>query len=236
MRRMSFGVLVLLACVLAGCAASPPVEATPSHMVHPLASMPPKIKLGNEGWRPTKPLPRIELTDEEKAHYRKTYLEGLGDDEHPVNVDELPELVTYISRDELGSVMHECLRQAGWESKVSLGGAGLEIQAPPEQWPQITQVQIECQAMYTIDPRRLKWWAEVNPTRAEGEIYYEYYQGFLSQCLARFGYQLKLPSKEVYIAEFMARKGTDVGYPSDDKRVRVACPDDPPEEVMLGGP
>ncbi len=51
--------LPLVFVLVAGCAASPSGEVSPSYAASPLASLPPKLKLGNEGWKPSKPLPQV---------------------------------------------------------------------------------------------------------------------------------------------------------------------------------
>ncbi len=84
--RSAFGSLVSLLLVLVvGCAASPSGEVSPSYSVSPLASLPPKVKRGNEGWKPSKPLPNLKMSEEEKARYRKEYLESFGFGERTVD-------------------------------------------------------------------------------------------------------------------------------------------------------
>ncbi len=237
MKNRSRHILILVFVFLSGCAADSSGEVSPSYAASPLASMPPKVKLGNEGWKPSKPLPNYDLSDEEKAHYRKVYLEGKGDDEHPVDVSKLPDLVTYVSLEESGSVMSVCLRQAGWESEVTSGGRGINMDIPPGQEEQVRQAELACEAMYTPDPRILKLAKKGPAPREILEAYYEYHSGFLSECLARYGYQLKVPAKEVFIASQSSLDAdVDFGYPENDWEVSVACPESPPSEALLGSP
>ncbi len=164
-------------------------------------------------------------------------LESFGDDEHPVDVSKLPALVAYVSLYDRAPVLSECLRQAGWESKVTDGGLGLAMDVPSGQESQVWEAQLACEAMYTVDARHLKLSFEGKPTRAMLEAYYEYESGFLRECIARFGYTLKLPTKEVYIARHTSGDDVvDTGYPMNDPEVVVACPQDPPDDVLCGGP
>ncbi len=96
--------------------------------------------------------------------------------------------------------------------------------------------ELACFAMYTPDPRSLRL-AESGPSREIAEAYYEYDTGFLAKCVARFGYQLKIPAKEVHIAKEMSpSEDLDIGYPESDAEVAVACPRSPPDEAIFGGP
>ncbi len=228
-------ILPLAFVLVAGCTTASSGGASPTYAASPLASLPPKPKLGNEGWRPSKPMPHVVLSDEEKEHYRRIHLESLIDEEYPVDVDKLPPVVAYLSFHEVGTVMAACLKQAGWEAKPSQAGTVYEASVPPDQRPKFNEAKLACEAMYPIDPRYVKGWQE-GPNRALAETLYEYNRDFLAKCVARYGYKLKLPSKEVYIANLLGHGPHDTGYPDDDERVAVACPYEPPAEAVFGGP
>lgn len=165
------------------------------------------------------------MSEDEKLRQRATTL-----DEHRISYGvapfEYPSLRRWIAIDEIASVMVPCLRERGFVVSGVPGGNGVTGAAPGSQNEAYGRAYVECEAMYTVDPRL----STVNPSPAQKGIIYDYYAEFVIPCVRSQGMTIPdLPSREVWVANPQVLEGYPFGTDLQD-----TCPIIVPPEAFLG--
>ncbi len=157
---------------------------------------------------------RLEALDEQRRSY------GLAQMEYP-------QLVRWIHTEEIASVMVPCLTEKGFVVTANASGTGYTGPVPSAQNQAFATAVLECEAMYSVDPR-LHF--DGNDPERIGLVY-DYWSEFLIPCVRELGYEMAdLPTKPVWIADPQPL----ADYPFGDAQVSTTCPYNAPSVALLG--
>lgn len=219
---------VVASAVLLGivaCASSPAPQ--PSSTDAPSAT-----NVAWEQWRPSTSVRLPQLSAAESSSLRDAWLASMAS---YVDIDPstLPGLVRWVSPDEVPQVIAACLRDKGWpataepDSSISINGVS------DSQARAFDVASLECDAMYSVDPRFLR----PDPV-VTAEILWEYNDTFLIPCLRERGYEPDepLPTKEVFAQRttpWYAHPEAGLGV-AEHNALKAACPVAPPAAALTG--
>ena len=186
-------------------------------------------------WRPAVTVPPVKLTEAEAQARRETYLRAMADQtqqRYPqVKIDEFPALVRWISPDEVGPVLADCLTGAGFPATSADDRRGYGVDSQAGQESALALAEFECFAQFTVDARVL---GEV-PSGWK-EVLWEYSSEFLVPCMAERGYEPEepLPTREVYIRDMGWEAHPPTLTADQRNELSVACPASPPFAALTG--
>ena len=147
------------------------------------------------------------------------------------------EFERYITPEEYGEVMVECLSDQGIPVRHSGDGGVLFGDIPPDQALMQREAVYRCQVRFPTDPMY-----EKPLTSEQLRILYDYFVGELTECLGAEGYETwPAPSLSMFMAAYSTHPWSP--YPMHDPRLRheaewyrlsSACPQIPPLSVLYG--
>ncbi|MFT3860046.1 hypothetical protein [Micropruina sp.] len=140
--------------------------------------------------------------------------------------------IRWIYPEEVGTIVVQCLRDAGFAATSSSDGRGFTANAGSEsQVPALNLAWYRCSALYPTDPRAsLTVW-----NQAQREVAYEYLTESLIPCLRGLGAEpAQAPSRAVYLSDPDRWEYPDAGSQAARELWARECPLDPPTAIMLG--
>ncbi len=142
------------------------------------------------------------------------------------------EAVRWIYPEEVGSVVVDCLREAGFSASPTADGRGFKADAGTEaQIPVLRMAWYRCSAMYPMDPRTL----HTSWTTAQKSVTYAYLTEALIPCLNDLGITgLDAPSRSVFLADPASWQYPDPGNGRTMDLWTHTCPPNPPSRAILG--
>ncbi len=219
-----WGVLVAAICLLVGTACTDggaPPPSTPGISSSPLVPQ----------WVPSKPLPRATMSESERDTLNRKRLARLAELRGIANPPQV-DPVRWIYPEEVGTVVVECLRDAGFGATSSADGRGFTVDAGSQsQMASLNLAWYRCSAMYPTDPRAsMDVWNE-----AQRRAAYEYLTTSLIPCLKHIGAE---PAQAPSIAVYLSDPGR-WEYPDPGNQARMElwtrdCPPNPPTRAILG--
>lgn len=208
----------------AGCTASEsPTAVAPSTtmvvgpQIEPNPVQPPQ-------WKPRHPLAPVVMTESEKLERRQQELDRQAAS-YGLQPWAYPDLVRWIVPEQTASVMVPCLKQKGFVAEPSsTDGRGYKSNtgSQDEAWG---RADVECQAMYSVDPRLLG-----EPSPDQKNLVYDYWIEFLVPCLKKHGINPTVPSREV----FVSTPTPMAEYPFGNDVIEKECPYGAPSQALLG--
>lgn len=182
-------------------------------------------------WRPAGTEARLpQVSSKEAATLRDRWLSARAA-ELGVDKGSVPPLVRLVSPDETAEVTAACMREKGFDAKISPDGM-VEVNRPDSQAAAEELASFECDAMFTVDARFL-----VPGTSGLAEILWEYNRDFLIPCIEEQGYEIleSLPSKEAFVSG-TPWQGNPAEILAKDERsaLLAACPNQPPAAAFTG--
>jgi hypothetical protein len=147
-------------------------------------------------------------------------------------------LIRVIAPDELNTVWSDCMREAGFDVRITFdGGQGPPEDLPAEQAEAYKLADYVCYAQYPVDQSMYRPYGE-----EQYRILYDYYTGVLIPCLEREGWAVPpAPTYEVFRDSFDTDQWTpydavDVASLSMEQWEALArtCPQSPSDEVLFG--
>lgn len=205
----------LAACLLCACTGAQQ-SVTPSLVPTPATTT---------TWRPSQPLPRVWMSEDEKESAR---IAALDDERRSYGLPEMqyPSLVRWVYREEIASVMVPCLADKGFVVTAQPSGTGVTGGIPSAQNQAFALATLACKAMYSIDPR-----LDAFPSEAQKELVFDYWSESVIPCeRAHGGTMADLPSRATWLANPLPMED----YPFGNPKIETACPYNVPSQLWLG--
>lgn len=210
--------------ILTGCTAAPaePTVETPGWPASPSSEW--------AAWRPVVGVTPVRLSEAEAEARRIEHLAALA--EHSgLTIGEPPPLVRWVSPDEFGPAMADCLTSAGFPATSNADRRGYQVDSQAEQGSALTLAEFDCTAKFTIDARLLGG----GPAGWES-VLWEYANDFLVPCMAEHGYQPQevLPTRDVFIRDPVWEAYPSTLTATQREQLSVECPASPPFAALVG--
>lgn len=245
--RSLTGVLVLALSVgLSGCANTagstdnPPQEASPTADPRDVGAWRPSFTPASD------PVSEAEA-QQARLNQANQILQVMSLPEYTDSAD-LPQLIRWVSVEESGEQIAECLTQGGFPS-TAIGGAVESEDLAEEQRENYFRLYADCAAQYPIDPRYSRTWGE-----DQWKIQYEYLIDYYIPCIASFGVNIPedaIPSEESFVENALYREdmwhpvslwtGETTEYPElsstrteQGAALAKACPQMAPSHLLFG--